>query len=349
MRLLEPWRTSGVVAFAAIPEVFYDRTHAMMSTLIPSERRQIIQTGVVVHNRMVCRDHFRMTIRVPEFGDAQAGQFVHLCPVAMTGDGYRINDDPWAAQHDAWWSDLKAPLLRRAFSVAELVRRTDCVEVDVMYRVVGTATNWLGSLKSGDAISVMGPLGREFPISAVKPNAWLVAGGVGLPPLLWLAKTLQKRGKQAVAFCGAQSRDLLALEQDAETPPATDARAGALSAREFANVGTPVVISTDDGSLGFRGHVGAALTAYASANPAPGDTLVVYTCGPERMMRFVAEFCIERDIECHVCVERNMACGTGMCQSCIVPVRDTSDAAGWRYRLCCTEGPVFDAKTVIWD
>jgi dihydroorotate dehydrogenase electron transfer subunit len=66
-------------------------------------------------------------------------------------------------------------------------------------------------------------------------------------------------------------------------------------------------------------------------------------------MRFVAEFCAARDVECYVCVERNMACGTGMCQSCIVAVSDAQDAAGWRYRLCCTEGPVFDAKTVLWD
>jgi dihydroorotate dehydrogenase electron transfer subunit len=337
------------VAFAAIPEVFYDRSRNMTHTLTPSARRQIIQKGAVVHNRNFCRDHYRMTMRVPHFDDARPGQFVHLCPSATSTDPYHIEDDPWAASHDSWLSDWKSPLLRRAFSVAGLVRRGDGVDVDVMYRVVGKATNWLASLKSGDAISVMGPLGRAFPISGGKPNAWLVAGGVGLPPLVWLAKALHESGKQTVAFCGAQSRDLLALELDADSLPAMDARKAALSAREFAEVATPVVISTDDGSLGFRGHVGAALTAYAEANAMPGEKLVVYTCGPERMMRFVAEFCSARDIECYVCVERNMACGTGMCQSCIVPVRDTNDAAGWRYQLCCTEGPVFDAQTVLWD
>jgi NAD(P)H-flavin reductase len=67
------------------------------------------------------------------------------------------------------------------------------------------------------------------------------------------------------------------------------------------------------------------------------------------MMRFVAEYCVARRIECYVCVERNMACGTGMCQSCVVPVRDPNDSAGWSYRLCCTDGPIFDARDIFWE
>ena len=349
LRLLEPWRTSGVVAFAAIPEVFYDSSHSMSPSLTPSARKQIIQTGAVLRNRNICRDHYRLTMRVPQFDAARAGQFVHLCPEAVDRASYTLVDDPWSAPHEPWLHDVQNPMLRRAFSVAELVRRADGVDVDVMYRVVGTATRWLASLQSGDSISVMGPLGRPFPISTSKANAWLVAGGVGLPPLLWLAKALSESGKQTVAFCGAQSHDLLALELDPSAPPSRDARTATWSAREFAEFSAPVVISTDDGSLGFRGHVGAALTAYAEANPLSSETLVVYACGPERMMHFVSEFCAARNIDCYVCVERNMACGTGMCQSCIVPVGDTNEAEGWRYQLCCTEGPVFDARSVLWD
>lgn len=219
----------------------------------------------------------------------------------------------------------------------------------MIYRVVGTATRWLATLKKGDSISVMGPLGRGFPLSESKANAWLIAGGVGLPPLLWFAEALRNSGKKAVAFCGAQSSDLLALQLDPCNPPAVNASRATMSAAEFSEMGAPVVISTDDGSVGYRGHIGAALEAYAQANPPRAEDLVAYTCGPERMMRFVAEFCAKRGIECYVCVERNMACGTGMCQSCIVPVLDQHDSAGWRYRLCCTEGPVFDAARVIWD
>lgn len=321
-----------------------------MNTAIPqNDRSPIIQSGIVTQNRKVCRDHFRMTIALPELAKAKPGQFVHLCPEVNESPGYGVAEEPWKDYHGPWWNELSAPMLRRAFSIADLVRHADRVEIDVIYRVVGTATRWLSSLTMGDSISVMGPLGVEFPISAERPDAWLVAGGVGLPPLLWLANALQEQGKRTVAFCGAQSRDLLALEIDAEQPPATDASHATMSATEFAQTGALTVISTDDGSMGFRGHIGAAMEAYARANRPDSRRLVVYTCGPERMMRFVAKFCAQRNIECYVCVERNMACGTGMCQSCIVPVRDESDSAGWRYRLCCTDGPIFEASQVIWE
>ncbi|MDO8629520.1 MAG: dihydroorotate dehydrogenase electron transfer subunit [Phycisphaerales bacterium] len=308
-----------------------------------------IQVGAVTATRMLCREHHRLTIRVPMLPSATPGQFVHLSPFEPAWSGYSTIDDPWSVPHERWSAELSAPLLRRAFSIAGRAETRDGVEVEVIFRVVGAATRWMERLRVGDSISVLGPLGNGFPIHTVKPIAWLVAGGVGLPPMLWLAEALNRAGKRSVAFCGAQSADLLALTLDPSLPPARDARTATLSAREFAESNVAVVISTDDGSAGFRGHVGSALTAFADTHPTPPDDVVVYTCGPERMMRFVAEFCIVRSIECHVCVERNMACGTGMCQSCVVPVRDSATPAGWRYRLCCTEGPVFDARQVLWE
>jgi len=204
----------------------------------------------------------------------------------------------------------------------------------------------MASLPVGASLSVLGPLGHGFPISATRSHAWMVAGGVGLPPMLWLAGSLAEAGKNAIAFCGAQTSSLLALTMS-DTAPARDATSAAMAAMEFATSRTPVVISTDDGSLGFHGHIGAAMSAFADTNPVDARDLVVYTCGPERMMEFVAEFCIGRGIECYVCMERAMACGTGMCQSCVVPMRDDS-ADGWHYRLCCTDGPVFPAGEVLW-
>lgn len=311
--------------------------------------RHLIQVGTVAATRMLCREHHRLTIRVPMLPSATPGQFVHLSPFEAEPSGYSIIDDPWSVPHERWSAELSAPMLRRAFSIAGRAETRDGVEVDVIFRVVGAASRWMERLRLGDSISVLGPLGNGFPIHTVKPIAWLVAGGVGLPPMLWLVEALNRAGKRALAFCGAQSADLLALTIDPLHPLNNLAREATLAAVEFAKSGVGVVISTDDGSLGFRGHVGSALTEYADANPTPPDDVVVYTCGPERMMRFVAEFCIARGIECHVCVERNMACGTGMCQSCVVPVRDTCDPSGWRYRLCCTEGPVFEARQIIWE
>jgi len=306
------------------------------------QRDHVIQTAQVIANRRVCRDHYRLTLRTPTFPPVQAGQFVHLSPerrpVETTETG-----------HERWVNELNLPMLRRAFSIAGLRRSGVGAELDVIYRVVGTATRWMESLRIGDPLSLLGPMGNSFPISDGKPVAWLVAGGVGLPPMLWLAAALQETAKRVVAFCGAQTHDLLALTLDPATPPDRSAKTATPSAREFTDCGARMAISTDDGSLGFRGYVGSAMAAYHQANPLPPDELVIYTCGPEPMMRFVAEYCVARRIECYVCVERNMACGTGMCQSCVVPVRDTADPAGWSYRLCCTDGPIFEARNILWE
>lgn len=248
-----------------------------------------------------------------------------------------------------WIANCFGPTLRRAFSIAGLKRAPEGVQVDVIYRVAGVATRWMESLKIKDQLSVLGPLGNGLPVHDHKGIAWLVAGGVGLPPMLMFAEALRKAGKSCIAFCGAQTAELLALTLDPAVPPAHDASRASYCCREFSQNQAPVVISTDDGSLGFHGHIGKALTAFHNANPVPSDQLVVYTCGPEAMMRFVAEYCMARDIECYACMERAMACGTGLCQSCVVPVHDEADPEEWRYRLCCTEGPVFDATSIIWE
>ncbi|MFQ5412817.1 MAG: dihydroorotate dehydrogenase electron transfer subunit [Phycisphaerae bacterium] len=295
-----------------------------------------IHTATVVASEGLCREHRRLVVDVVGFGAASPGQFVHICP-----DPHETRD---TARHGA-----AGPMLRRAFSIAGLQAHGDRTRIDIVYRVVGRGTTWMASLVRGGSMSVLGPVGNAFPINASKPIAWLVAGGVGLPPMFWLAEALQRAGVGGVAFCGARSRDLLALSLDADHLPPPDARTATPCAAEFARHGVPVVLSTDDGTLGFAGHIGQALAAYGAAHPTDPSAITVYTCGPEPMMRFVAAYCVDRDIECHVCAERAMACGMGTCQSCVIPVRDELDPDGWRYALCCTHGPVFDARRIIWE
>jgi len=308
----------------------------------------IFHTATVVANRGICREHYRLTLLVESFAPSLPGQFVHLCPITPPPGAYPSEPVGDGSVGNDRLSNASRPLLRRAFSIAGLRNAPSGVHLDVIYRVVGSATRWMESWADGDSLNCMGPLGNSFPIHERRPLAWLVAGGVGLPPMLWLADALHRSGKNVVAFCGARSAELLALTLDPNQPPDHSARRATPSALEFARHQVPVVISTDDGSLGFSGHIGQALTAYLDANETATDDVVLYTCGPERMMDSVAAFCRTRKIECHVCMERAMACGTGMCQSCVVPVRDEADSAGWRYRLCCTDGPIFEAQRVIW-
>ena len=307
-----------------------------------------IQTAQVAANEVLCREHLRLTFEVPALPVAAPGQFVHVGGGAETAATTRawVGGDGVDAQPQ-WGGGPLSPLLRRAFSISGLRRGSDGVEVDIIYRVVGRGTQWMSSLKAGDPISVLGPLGRAFPIHAEKRVAYLVAGGVGVPPMLWLAEALARASVKAVAFCGARSADLLPLTLD-DGLPAEPARA-AMAVAEFAEFGVPAVVSTDDGSAGFAGHVGEAMARYHHAHATPAEDLVVYTCGPERMMRFVADYCAERGIRCYVCMERSMACGMGTCQSCVIAVEDPSDPDGWRYELCCTDGPVFDATRIRWD
>ncbi|MBI1827425.1 MAG: siderophore-interacting protein, partial [Planctomycetes bacterium] len=217
----------------------------------------MILTGQTIQNQKLCRDHFRLSLRMNRFESAGPGQFVHLCP----------------AENIEGVIDYRTPLLRRAYSIAALRRQDTSVELDVIYRVVGSATRWMQSLTYGNPISVLGPQGNRFPIEPSKPIAWLVSGGVGLPPMLWLAEALAKAGKNVVAFCGAQSADLLPLTIRGDEPPSTDAGRATLSATEFAQSGVPVIVSTDDGSLGFHGHICAAMTAFHKASLPSSDDL----------------------------------------------------------------------------
>lgn len=320
-----------------------------------------IQVARVVANDRLCKEHYRLTLHVRGFTHAVPGQFVHINPPLNPSDDYQvINGSPGAgapcggspgAVTEHWKEVCRQPILRRAFSIAGFRSDSDdkaAARIDIIYRVVGTATRWMQTLACGDGVSLLGPLGNAFPIDATRPRAWLIAGGVGLPPLLWLCEALHAADIETVAFLGAQAADLIPLSIHAGAVVPPDGVVAPLEVEEFAATDTRVVISTDDGSVGYHGHVGQALAAFHRTHAVPSAELTVYTCGPERMMRFVAEFCRRRGIICYACMERAMACGTGTCQSCVVEIRDDESADGWRYDLCCMQGPVFDVADVVW-
>jgi len=317
----------------------------------PQSASPIVCCPIVVGNVALCRDHFRLVLCAKRFPPALPGQFVQIHPRQSPRD-YVVHD--WSANRDsavssadqACASCLLQPFLPRAFSIGGLRRIDGGCEIDIIYRVVGIGTRWMASLKPGDVIEMLGPLGRPFAVPEAGKTCYLIAGGVGLPPLLWLAQHLREHGINAVGFFGATTRDLIPMPLTGDAD--TTARSAAPVAEPFAAAGAPVVISTDDGSFGFRGNVVSALAAYHEASDQAAGDVVAYTCGPERMMQAVAHFCIDAGIACQVSMERPMACGTGTCQSCIVTVRDGA-LSPVRYALCCTEGPVFRADQVVWD
>ena len=300
-----------------------------MSVAPPTRSSRGLFLGRVLANEPICSEHWRFVIEVEGFPAAAPGQFLQiLC----------------AEPSDSGW--IGGAYIRRPFSIGGLRRRGLRCELDVLHRAIGVGTRWLSQLSPGDALSVLGPLGQPFPLVDDRPVAYLVGGGIGLPPLIWLAEALRDAGKQSVAFCGARSADLVPLTRLPQTAVSSDA--ATLSFREFSDFNTPVLLSTDDGSLGAAGRIPDILARYLDQHADEARSAVVYTCGPDPMMRATAEVCRARDVSCFVCLERMMACGMGTCQSCVVPVRDESADDYWRYRLCCTDGPVFDGDVVLW-
>jgi len=296
----------------------------------------------VVANTPLCREHYRLVLRINRFPATEPGQFVQVsCRQSMAveavehewqpGERFTISDPDFCSPQAT---------LRRPFSLAGRRDTPAGVELDLIHRVVGIGTDWLSRLAVGDVVDVLGPLGNRFTLPQAGETALLVGGGVGIPPMLYLANKLAKQ--KAIAFCGALSRDLLPLTivVDARFPIA-----------EFAEHGLPTFITTDDGSIGRRGYVTEALEQYLDTTPSPA---IIYTCGPEPMMKRVAEIAMTRNIPCQIAVERAMACGMGTCQSCCIKVKKPDPAkpplpgSDWCYRLACTDGPVFYATQLLW-
>ncbi|MGA2266452.1 MAG: dihydroorotate dehydrogenase electron transfer subunit [Phycisphaerae bacterium] len=322
-------------------------------------------TAEVLSNRAICREHCRLQLLLEHFPPTRPGQFAQVqCRGLEPPVSAKVTD--WPADRPPRLSQAelcdKEPFLRRPMSLAGRKNRRDGqVELAFIYRIVGTGTRWLAGLADGDQISVLGPLGNGFAIRDDAPQAVLVGGGVGIPPLVYLAEALAAAGKKTVAFAGARSGDLLPLTVVPKAKIATDGTPTPCIV-EFTAHGASTVVATDDGSLGYRGMVSEAFERWLTksggqqvAHPTGPGPMVVYSCGPEAMMQAVAAACQTaslrqaqaKDIECQFALERHMACGMGTCQSCIVKTKADNEA-GWKFSLCCTDGPVFDARDVLW-
>ena len=217
-------------------------------------------------------------------------------------------------------------LLRRAFAIYDVKERgVYGATVEFVFAVHGKGTAWLSARRAGDQLDVVGPLGKPFRLPTTPVSATLVGGGYGSAPLLPLATALRERGCRVDVVLGAGSADRLF---------------GALEAKRMSD---SIVITTDDGSTGIRGRVSDVLPGVLDK----AGTEVVYACGPMAMLRAVSDQCAERGIPCQVAVEESMACGIGVCMTCVLPV--IGDDGLTRMVRSCVEGPVFLGDRVRWD
>ncbi len=214
-------------------------------------------------------------------------------------------------------------LLRRAFALYDVQERgVYGGTVQFLFAVHGRGTAWLAERRPQDRLDVVGPLGKPFRLPAHPVNATLVGGGYGSAPLLPLARVLRERGCRVSFVLGAGSADRLF---------------GHLDAKRMADA---IAVTTDDGSLGERGRVSDVLPAVLERT----DCDVVYACGPMAMLQAVAEQATARGIASQVAVEESMACGIGVCMTCVLPV--VGDDGRTRFARSCTVGPVFGGDRV---
>lgn len=249
----------------------------------------------ILSNIKVGDSYYKMTLEAPYIaGHATPGQFVQVrC------------------------SDGIDPLLRRPFSIHRLKAGGSRLEaIEVLYEVIGRGTGILSGKKKGEYLDVLGPLGKGFTLPRASSRAVIIAGGIGVAPLVFLAEALKKKNIKTMVLIGAKTKSLVLCEQD------------------FKGLGFETYIATDDGSCGSKGFVSKLFK--------PETGTMAYACGPNPMLKCIAGMCKKKRIDCEVSLEEKMACGIGACLGCSVKVK------GGRNKLACKDGPVFEATDLLW-
>ena len=212
--------------------------------------------------------------------------------------------------------------LRMPFAVYDVAPGAS--RLDICYQVLGQGTQQLSQLACGHQLDLIGPIGNGWQVPEGTTRALLVGGGVGTPALNLLARQLAGAGTAADAVIGAQTAARLCCADRI--------------AANLEPVGGQVHVATDDGSLGVHGFV----TAISDGLIASGAYDYLAVCGPTPMMRNVARPALAAGVACQVSMEKLMACGVGACLSCVV---ETTTGR----KRCCVDGPVFDAREVVWQ
>lgn len=250
------------------------------------------ETAGVLSQREIATGIYDMWIETDLAAEAKPGQFICVYP----GD--------------------KSTLLPRPISICEV--REDRKALRIVYRVAGQGTGEFSRYREGESISVMGPLGNGFPLEKAEgKNVFLMGGGIGVPPILELAKEMNAVKQIIVGY----RDDKLFLKEDLE---------------KYGQV----YIATEDGSVGTRGNVLDAIRENGL------DADVIYACGPMPMLRAIKVYAAEKGIPAYISLEEHMACGVGACLGCVVKTKEVHHHTNVNNARICTDGPVFEAREV---
>ncbi|MCM8767680.1 MAG: dihydroorotate dehydrogenase electron transfer subunit [Candidatus Omnitrophica bacterium] len=208
---------------------------------------------------------------------------------------------------------IENTFLRRPFSVAIYSKKF----IGIIYKKIGVGTEILSKKKKGDFLDILGPCGNSFPIFRNK-KVCLIAGGTGIAPLIFLSNELKKNKNEIYFFYGARNRKLIFFE--------------------LLQSGINYIFSTDDGSFGYKGNIFDRFIEYKD------DYDILYAAGPEQLLKKISLYSSKKPL--YISLENYMACGMGLCYGCVVKIKEGND---WSYKRVCKDGPIFEAKNIIWE
>jgi dihydroorotate dehydrogenase electron transfer subunit len=256
------------------------------------------EKATIIKNEKINNHCWRMVICSKYIAKkAQPGQFLHI----------KVN------------SNNGKPFLRRPFAIHNVGSKG---QFSILYKIRGQATKLMRELSKADKIDVIGPLGSGFQPSLKAKKYIIVAGGIGLAPLFFLAKNLLDSKKEVIVIYGARTKKEL------------------LCRKEISNINIKPLLATDDGSQGTKGSVNDLLTKLLAKNK--DEKIEVFAAGPRVMLKEAARICKKAKVKLEVSMDEIMACGVGVCLGCAVKTKNG-------YKLACKDGPVFKAEDIIWE
>lgn len=210
----------------------------------------------------------------------------------------------------------RSTILPRPISICEV--NEDKTALRIVYRIAGQGTKEFSGYTAGDDVDILGILGNGFPLDAGKgKKVFLMGGGIGVPPILQLAKELEADKQVVVGY-----------------------RDSSLFLKEDLDKYAKVYVATEDGSVGTKGNVMNAIEENAL------DAEVIYACGPMPMLRAIKKYAEAKGIKAYISLEEHMACGVGACLGCVIKTKEVDHHSHVHNARICTDGPVFDAEEV---
>lgn len=267
-----------------------------------------------LYNKEIALSYYKMGILCPEIPSLiLPGQFLML---------------------RAWSKEGYDPLLNRPFGIYKVIGEEEGIEI--LYKAVGRGTRIMAEIKPGEDIEILGPLGNGFPILKDWQEIFIVSGGVGIAPfyhLIWWIREKKGLYPAITLYHGGKGKDDMVCVDD------------------FKALSIGLRLATEDGEVGLKGLIGKYFKNDITEGIRPS---VIFACGPKGMLKEVAKVAIENGILCYVSIDRVMGCGIGTCLGCVVKTRRCKDmeregGLGWGYSRVCVEGPVFDARDIIWE